>query len=323
MQLVRRFLSYFSISSVDPEVMESQARAFTKQIPLLYLILNANVFALAYTHHGIAPDLLTIYAPAGFFLICAYRMAVWTWRARQEITAANARPRLRSTYLLAGVLGVLFTTWALSLYPYGDAYEKSHVAFFMSITVIGCVFCLMHLRPAALLLTAIVGIPFTIRFMTTGQPVLTAIAVNFCLVSIIMVVILFIYYRDFTDLVHSQKHLAALSEQNFWMANRDSLTDLPNRRSFFRDFETLIANAPVFAVGLIDLDGFKPVNDVHGHAAGDRVLIEVGRRLKCVLGPGAFVARLGGDEFGFVLPTADSAARILEQGRAICQAIQA
>ncbi|EGH18911.1 GGDEF domain/EAL domain-containing protein, partial [Pseudomonas savastanoi pv. glycinea str. race 4] len=42
-----------------------------------------------------------------------------------------------------------FAAWSLSLYPYGDAYAQAHVAFFMGITVIVCIFCMMHLRPAA------------------------------------------------------------------------------------------------------------------------------------------------------------------------------
>jgi diguanylate cyclase (GGDEF)-like protein len=326
MQLLRRLASYFSIAALEPEVVESQIKAFTKQVPLLYFILNTNVFALAYTHYAVAPLVLTIWLPVSFFIVCAYRVFIWLQRRRETFTIDEARARIRSTYVLSGVLGLLFTCWAILLYPYGGAYEKSHVAFFMSITVIGCVFCLMHLRPAALLLIALVGVPFTIRFMTTGEPVLTAIAVNFCLVSIVLVVILFTYYRDFTDLVHSQAHLAVLSDQNFKMANRDSLTGLPNRRSFFRDFEVLIAGdgpgPSAFAVGLIDLDGFKPVNDVYGHAAGDRVLIEVGKRLLDVLGESALVARLGGDEFGFVLPLTQGSATILETGSAVCHALQ-
>jgi len=73
---------------------------------------------------------------------------------------------------------------------------------------------------------------------------------------------------------------------------------------------------------MIDLDGFKPVNDVYGHAAGDRVLIEVGRRLRETLGPTALVARLGGDEFGLLLPVSRDEPDVLAKGAAICAAIR-
>ena len=56
----------------------------------------------------------------------------------------------------AGALGAGFTLWAFSLFPYGDAFAQSHVVFYMAITAIGCVFCLMHMRAAAFLLIAFV-----------------------------------------------------------------------------------------------------------------------------------------------------------------------
>ncbi|MDR3461826.1 MAG: EAL domain-containing protein, partial [Beijerinckiaceae bacterium] len=321
-----QFLSYFSIASIDPEVAQSQAKAFQKQIPLLYTILSANMVTLAYTYYGRAPSVLTVTMPLVFIAVAVTRVFFWRQIARTEMTKESALFYLRTNYAVVCGLAPLMTGWALWLYPYGDAYEKAHVAFFMSITVIGCIFCLMHLRPAALMLTLIVGIPFTIRFLMAGNIVLAAIALNFWLVLLIMVYILFRYYNDFTALVHSQKHLAALNDLNFKMANNDSLTDLPNRRSFFRDLEAALSQAAkdgtVCAFGLIDLDGFKPVNDVLGHSAGDRVLIEVGRRIRETLGPSALVARLGGDEFGFLLFCPPGCCNLPFKAAAVCAAIR-
>jgi len=78
-----------------------------------------------------------------------------------------------------------------------------------------------------------------------------------------------------------------------------------------------------FAVGLIDLDGFKPVNDVHGHATGDRVLIEAGRRLRQVSGPAVCLARLGGDEFGLIIDGNPPDADIRRRGQEFCDVLQA
>jgi diguanylate cyclase (GGDEF)-like protein len=241
---------------------------------------------------------------------------------------------LRTTTLLVAVLGAAFTAWALSLFPYGDAYAQGHVAFYMSITVIGCIFCLMHLRSAALMLTLIVTVPFTVFFSLTGNPAFVAISMNILLVSVAMIFILFTYYRDFANLIESQKALVVkqvetqqLSDENFRLANLDSLTDLPNRRRFFADLQALLDRskhtASRFAVGLIDLDGFKPVNDLYGHAAGDKVLIEVGRRLRETCGPSVTLARLGGDEFGLIIDGNLSDADIREFGQSICLALQA
>ena len=87
-------------------------------------------------------------------------------------------------------------------------------------------------------------------------------------------------------------------------ARQDPLTGLGNRRHFLEQFEAkLAARAPgqVLAVIAIDLDRFKPVNDVHGHAAGNAVLCAVARRLDEQAPPGSVVARLGGDEFVILL----------------------
>jgi diguanylate cyclase (GGDEF)-like protein len=81
-----------------------------------------------------------------------------------------------------------------------------------------------------------------------------------------------------------------------YAACHDELTGLPNRRDLYERFHDLPADRGLVAM-MLDLDGFKPVNDEVGHRAGDRVLVEVARRLRCRFGDRWLVARLGGDEF--------------------------
>lgn len=84
----------------------------------------------------------------------------------------------------------------------------------------------------------------------------------------------------------------------------DALTGLPNRMKFEHALEDAVRQGirddTLSAVFMLDLDGFKPVNDAMGHAVGDEVLIEVGRRLKLAMRGTDVVARLGGDEFAIV-----------------------
>lgn len=92
------------------------------------------------------------------------------------------------------------------------------------------------------------------------------------------------------------------------LAHYDALTDLPNRAAFVehltRTIDAAKANEESFAVLSIDLDGFKEVNDMFGHAVGDDVLRELSQRLRTLAGE-AYLARLGGDEFTFITPSGD------------------
>ncbi|WP_164156758.1 putative bifunctional diguanylate cyclase/phosphodiesterase, partial [Sandarakinorhabdus rubra] len=85
---------------------------------------------------------------------------------------------------------------------------------------------------------------------------------------------------------------------------RCPLTGLPNRRGFLEELERRLARGEAFALMIVDLDGFKQVNDRHGHSVGDRMITRIGFRLRTA-DPALYAARLGGDEFA-VLAEIDS-----------------
>ncbi|HKU86022.1 MAG TPA: diguanylate cyclase [Casimicrobiaceae bacterium] len=95
-------------------------------------------------------------------------------------------------------------------------------------------------------------------------------------------------------------------------AENDVLTELPNRALFFDRLSRALAQArdTGHAVGVLflDVDRFKTINDTHGHAAGDAVLVEFAKRLRSALRASDTVARLGGDEFAILLPKLDGVA---------------
>jgi diguanylate cyclase (GGDEF)-like protein len=98
-----------------------------------------------------------------------------------------------------------------------------------------------------------------------------------------------------------------------FIAHHDSLTGLPNRALFkerLADAEARLADGARFALMILDLDHFKEVNDTAGHAAGDALLVDVGRRLRSCLGGSDTVARLGGDEFAILVPDYESEAAL-------------
>ncbi|MGQ9367324.1 GGDEF domain-containing protein [Azospirillum sp. ST 5-10] len=111
------------------------------------------------------------------------------------------------------------------------------------------------------------------------------------------------------DLIEQQQERIAYLES---LTMTDELTGLLNRRGFYSHLRRELAAARRKAAGgvmvMIDLDGFKAVNDVHGHAAGDAYLRQVARFLQSQVRAQDVVARLGGDEFAILLTATDAAA---------------
>lgn len=109
-------------------------------------------------------------------------------------------------------------------------------------------------------------------------------------------------------------------------AGTDSLTALANHRTFQEALRVRFTGARRgrhhLALVLFDLDHFKHVNDAHGHQVGDRVLVEVARRLAACAGPGDVVARIGGEEFAWIMTGADGIAAYAAAERARVAAVE-
>ena len=105
------------------------------------------------------------------------------------------------------------------------------------------------------------------------------------------------------------------------LAHVDALSRLPNRLVLLTRIAELVNAGRAFALLMLDLDGFKDVNDTRGHNAGDEVLREVARRLLECVRPTDTVARLGGDEFSVLLPDCDSQALVTRIGDCILNAL--
>jgi len=301
----------------------AQYRELQRQVPLLYALLSVNAVAIAVTHLQIAPRWMTLVAPAMLLMVGVARALCWLRRRRHEATAQEAARELGRTTRLAALISATYIGWSLSLNSFGGLAENAYVAVFIPTTVIGCIFCLMHLPRAAYWVTGITMLPYLAYYVSLGSPVFIAMAINIFLVVAVILRVLVNAFRSFEQLVLTQSETERLGRENAGLARTDALTGLPNRRQFFDELGAAMARSArdgrEVALGIIDLDRFKPINDTYGHALGDRLLEAAAARLQEAAAPDMLVARLGGDEFGFLACLNGEAA--MEHAERMCAAL--
>lgn len=133
---------------------------------------------------------------------------------------------------------------------------------------------------------------------------------------------------DITEIKQQKSEMRALAENNFKLANTDQLTGLANRRHFMEVLGSLVsplgkdkkANHGFF-IGLLDLNGFKHINDVYGHATGDQLLRTLAKRATDITGNATTMARFGGDEFALIIDKPISRQEIYRFSEDLCSII--
>jgi len=150
---------------------------------------------------------------------------------------------------------------------------------------------------------------------TTEELILQKLKTNILLVAtplFIVIVIISLFLNKNLKTKVDKNELLIKTEKNFWnsRAIEDPLTKLPNRLLLHNDLRSALAEANRMNshVGIIffDLDGFKQVNDQHGHQTGDLLLAEVAKRLVEYVRPGDTIIRYGGDEFIIIFNNLES-----------------
>lgn len=280
------------------------------RLPMLYCVVLVNVVVLALSFHGEAPDYLTLWLPCFFVLATCTRAYYWlpsNARRRDFETVQRDVARLPARgFILAFGLAI----WALTLYQYGDVTQHSLVHYVTAITCFTGILGMTHSPATAVTMAVSVMVPSSVFFMLDDHPNRFAIVPLQLTVSVLLVMITRGHHRDFVSLELSRQNLARrereaadLAERNHEQATRDALTGAMNRRGILSLFErTLASPGSTYPwLALVDLDGFKLINDTYGHVAGDAVLCAVSERIDAMPEIVAH-GRLGGDEFAIILP---------------------
>jgi diguanylate cyclase (GGDEF)-like protein len=294
------------LERASDELAREQFRLLSEQIPFLYAALVVNSLFLAAATYVDAGFFRAFVLPAILIPMMVFRMMTWTKRSKQshlEMDIKVVRAALRGNVIAANVMSVLLGGWAMILVP-GLAHEhQAYVPLFTILSMITVAYCLVHLPAAAYSVLINGSLVIALAMATTGDMMLVAMSGNIILVSMLITYMISRQFRQFSRTVASHSEIVEQRAYANELAHHDQLTGLPNRRALVEMLHALRrenAEAPV-AMVMLDLNGFKPVNDTYGHSAGDELLVTVGRRLRDVVGGGGLVVRLGGDEFAILI----------------------
>ena len=300
------------IPSVDDRVMIEQMRVIHNATPFIFLLVSLAAASLSVTYFGRAPWYLTLVPPIGLAVLSAIQINRWIDQDDSAITVAIAKREFRTMELISVGVFLMLGFWVWSFFPYSRPSEHVFLAFFTGFAGIGLSATLLP-RPRMIALnTSLAFVGFCLMFIGQGERFFFSMAAIFGAAYAVFYVASKIYKKRIRAMVEVRAELEVQNRQaryllgvNRSLARTDALTGLPNRRHFFETLENYYQASPegsLPVVCLVDLDGFKPINDVFGHAAGDAVLVETATRIRQVIGAKGVVARLGGDEFAFLLP---------------------
>jgi len=308
---MKRLFAWFGQIGNDSELAAAQYAELRKQVPLLYILLTVNAVVLSSAFRREDNLMLTTITPILLISAIAVRLLYWRRTANEPIPERGYGARLKWTTALAGLLAACYSTWVLLLAGNGGEIRQTDIALLISLTAAGCISCLIHL-PQAATIVALVSVPaFAVPLFGSHDRLNIPMAINVGVIGLMMMHVLRINFGSFGELVRSKAELIRrnsetdrLNKRNERLAYSDSLTELPNRRYFYARLTEMIdaarAHSGTISVGVLDLDCFKQVNDLHGHLFGDALLKQVAMRLRATLTDDIEFARFGGDEFGLL-----------------------
>lgn len=304
----RDFLSPFTCSvpsAVRQTLIQLQYRRFVAALPLLGLLVAANSVAMGVAVYGQLP-LWQQLAPPVIIVGTCLAILFFTRRLPQALAPAEAEQFLRKAPLVAVPLGLVAGAWCINAFDETEQYYCMVAPVFIGIAALITATCLNAVPRAAVAAMLATVLPIVGKLVSYEYIGLRAMAVMMLLMCFMQARVVLGRFEETVQVLVYQADLNRLAES-------DPLTGLDNRLRFDRMLAELKEGGAPFALLLADLDGFKAVNDRHGHLAGDAVLVEVAQRLRKALPAAASVARLGGDEFAVLAPLAGEDAQGLSQ----------
>src|ERR1700690_3121840 len=314
-------------------LLREQYRSLARLGPYVPGVVILAALALFCATASTGSPLSGVVLPAALVAVSGFRLVSWfKARASIELEALDlVRRRVRAATVLGPVLAFAFAlTIAISTWRDGvGEFALALVGVWVVAAV--CAICLNRIASEANVIIVAATLPLLVAFLARGAELTLCLAVLIAIAAGFVIRMLEEHFRMFAEIVRSRLVIAEMQrvaeeprEAAMTIALTDDLTGLPNRRCF----QSLLADRIIvatetgepFALGLIDLDGFKPINDAHGHPAGDHILRQVANRLARAMEGGGSAARTGGDEFAILcngVSTRDEAVALGQEIQAI------
>jgi diguanylate cyclase (GGDEF)-like protein len=294
-------------------LLREQYRSLARLGPYVHGVVILAALALFCATASTGSPLSGVVLPAALVAVSGFRLVSWfKARASIELEALDlVRRRVRAATVLGPVLTFAFAlTMAISTWRDGVVeFALALVAVWVVAAV--CAICLNRIASEANVIIVAATMPLLAAFLARGAELTLCLAVLITIAAGFVIRMLEEHFRMFAEIVRSRLMIAEQQRASeearqaaMTIALTDDLTGLPNRRCFqgllADKIRTATETGERFALGLIDLDGFKPINDVHGHPAGDHILRQVANRLARAMDGRGSAARIGGDEFAIL-----------------------
>lgn len=263
------------------------------QIPTLYVTTMLVVLTAMSAADAEASYLLQYGLPLTIVAMCAVRLVWWLRRRDETVDADTAQQIVARSVIVASVICMIASLWTVASWLDSVPGQRTYYPLFMVIGALAAAFCLSSARFATLAVLATGVVPVLVAQVVAGNHMDRIAAAVILLASAFLFRMIQQQHGQLIDLLRLQNTMVLA-------AATDPLTGLPNRRALYEALETALAAPERSGLVLVDLDGFKPVNDAHGHATGDILLCAVGARLQGACGSTATGFRLGGDEFAII-----------------------
>ncbi|MGN6425066.1 MAG: putative bifunctional diguanylate cyclase/phosphodiesterase [Asticcacaulis sp.] len=293
----------WSSQAEEAEAMKPIVRQYCLITGLYYPFVVADRFV---NEHG--PALMVMLSVT----LAAMMFAVYGWLALRKPTS---RRRLLTINLGLNLLLYLNPVAFQLLH-----FERERLIYFLFLIFI---YAVTGVSLWAVALSVGVALTTLIAFGVLGPGAAATHSSMLMLIIIPVIVLIFNAIRtSMLQAVRAQVVAEGMRNEAQKLADCDALTGLPNRRSFFTAFEAARAAGRGFDLLLVDLDGFKPINDIYGHSVGDALLIDVAARLREVCGEAATPSRMGGDEFAILTHAAMSDDALEDLGARLCERLR-